>query len=418
MSMIERVKGTQDVLNKGLYTQVEQKLAEIFMAGNYTQIETPIIEHRDLFMHAVGSETDVVSKEMYTLTATNETDILCLRPEATASTVRAYVQNAVTAKPWRVFSCGPMFRHERPQKGRYRQFTQFNIEAINIPQTPAQEALFILFLHDLFQNHWKLNGFTLSINYLGTREERAIHRTALHAFVAPHHETLCATCNVRIEKNILRIFDCKNEQCQALYAQAPRITDFLTPESSAAWNSVQDILRIANVSFVLNSSLVRGLDYYARTVFEFASPHLGAQSAFCGGGFYDLSGQCDLKEALPAVGAAIGLERFYLLLEAEGRLLPEPVRPLTIVTPLSEAETGIATLLLQALWGRTLTAQLNEEKSLAKALQRSAKLGARFAVVIGETERTAGTCFVKDLASGESFTLPQVDVVTFVQSRT
>lgn len=411
--MITRVKGTLDILNAAAYDTIISEITRELKKAKFTHIETPLIEQHALFTHAVGTETDIVSKEMYVFSP-SEGETLCLRPEATASTMRAYLQNTITEKPWRVYTYGPMFRHERPQKGRYRQFSQFNIESINIAPTPGTESAFISMLDMLFSHTFNLTDYVLALNYLGTREERANHRDALAAFVDLHRATLCETCLVRAAKNILRIFDCKNETCHALYQTAPKITDYLAAESARDWAETQRLLTLLGVNFYHNPFLVRGLDYYSRTVFEFSSPLLGAQSAFCGGGFYDLSSQFDVKNEIPSIGAAIGIERFLLLLE-EAKALPMiPPAPFISVTPLSSDETPLALLTLHTLWRRGFTAELVEEKSLTKALKRANTHGAALVILIGPDERAIESVMIKNMKTGETSIVPHEHIIQSV----
>jgi len=412
--MIKKVKGTQDLLDMRSYDALYNEACQHFSKAHFTHIQTPILEHESLFKRSVGEETDVVGKEMYTF-STNDREVLCLRPEATASTMRAYLEAGITTKPWQVFSEGPMFRHERPQKGRWRQFSQFNIEAINISSI-AQDARFISLLDDLFTRKLRLYDYVLSINYLGTKEDRAEHRSALKDFLALNLERICATCQVRATANVLRVFDCKNEGCQALYTTAPLLTNYLSQASHADWQQLQQLLSIMSVNWVHNPLLVRGLDYYNSVVFEFASPFLGAQSTFCGGGRYDLAPAFEQKEAIPSIGAAIGMERLLLLLEAAGSPQPVPSRPPVFgVLPFDESLMPLALLAHQTLHRAGLCTDLITG-GIKKGMKKANNDGVSWLVLIGEQEMNEGCLRVKDMKTGAETVVSQEDLASYAQS--
>ncbi|EKD48451.1 MAG: histidyl-tRNA synthetase, partial [uncultured bacterium] len=281
MQMIPRVKGTQDFLDKKLFQYILDEFHEHVSLYHFTQIATPIIEHVELFKRTLGVFTDVVSKEMFLIQSADTKDAMCLRPEATAPTMRAFL-DAHPDTPWKVYSHGPMFRYERPQKGRYRQFHQINMEVIG-SSSISQDALLITMLDRFFQEKLHIESAALQINFLGSYEDRARYAQLVKAFV-DNVSGICDTCMVRKDKNILRIFDCKNPICQSIYEAAPIMIDHLSPESQKEWDQIQNELSLLSVTFSINPRLVRGLDYYNKTVFEFVSGQLGAQNAFCGGG--------------------------------------------------------------------------------------------------------------------------------------
>ncbi|MDQ5890278.1 MAG: histidyl-tRNA synthetase [Candidatus Dependentiae bacterium] len=412
--MIKKVKGTQDLLDMKSYDAVHQLAYRHFSAAHFTHIQTPILEHLALFKRSVGEETDIVGKEMYTF-STNDREEFCLRPEATASTMRAYFEAAITAKPWQVFSHGPMFRHERPQKGRWRQFSQFNLEAIGI-NSIAQDARFISLLDDFFTRVLNLKDYVISVNYLGNKEDRAAHKQALKIFLDAHMHEICATCQTRATSNMLRIFDCKNEQCQALYTKAPYLTDHLSPESNAQWQELNYLLDVLSVNRVHNPLLVRGLDYYNNVVFEFSSPLLGAQSTFCGGGQYDLAAAFEHKEALPSIGAAIGMERLLLLLEAAGN--PHPMQapaPIFGILPFDDSLNPLALLAHQTLHRTGLSTDFITG-GIKKGMKKANASGIRWLVLIGDQEKVDGVVRVKDMVSGNETTVSQEVLSIYAQS--
>jgi len=409
--MIKKVKGTQDLLAMTMQDAIYNAAYTHFARAGFAHIETPIIEHMSLFKRSVGESTDIVGKEMYTLT-TDDTDPLCLRPEGTAGTMRAFLESATPVRPWNVFTYGPMFRHERPQKGRYRQFSQFNLESIGIT-TLAQEVCFLSTLYDFFTRTLCLPDTVLSINYLGTKEDRARHKEALKAFLSAHQAAICATCTTRSTSNILRIFDCKNEACQALYQGAPLLTDFLSDESARRWQECNDLLDILSINRIHNPLLVRGLDYYNTLVFEFSSPHLGAQNAFCGGGAYELATALGQKEAIPAIGAAFGIERLLLLLEAAGNPYPLPkAAPRIGIITFEESLDGLALLVHQTLLRAEHAVELLAG-GIKKGMKKANALGCDFVIIIGEEERQQNCVKIKNMQSGEESVVSHEGLVAF-----
>lgn len=418
--MLTRVKGTHDLLDLTLLNFFLDTTKKHLALYNFSEISTPILEHTELFHRSLGLETDVVSKEMYILPSrTDEQESICLRPEATASTMRAFLNNNVTQTPWKVFSWGPMFRHERPQKGRFREFHQMNMEIIGSASS-AQDAYFITMLDRLFTEKLKLTTYALLINFMGCGADRQTFKQVLKAFLDKHAEKICSTCTVRKEKNILRVFDCKNPTCKELYATAPTITDSLCTDCVIEWQQLQVILAQMSVSHSHAPTLVRGLDYYSKTVFEFVSIDLGAQNSFCGGGRYNsLAQELGDAEDQPSIGAAIGIERILLLLEAEKNLvLPQPPR-LHVIIPLSDAQTAVALQVADTLHAHGLVTEVAVDAGSLKSKMRSAnKLGARFVIMIGSNEQESGTLLVKDMLSGTEATIKQATVAAYLAQDT
>jgi histidyl-tRNA synthetase len=412
--MVPRVKGTQDFLDLTLYNYSIEVAKKYLAFHHFTEIATPIIEYTSLFQRSLGEQTDVVSKEMFILESRDAEDpSICLRPEGTASTVRAFVDNHIQMLPWKVFSYGPMFRYERPQKGRFRQFHQINIEVIG-SSSVSQDVHMITMLERLFSEGFKLNNYALKINFIGTREDRLRYREKLGAFLTTITDRMCPTCIDRREKNMMRVFDCKNTSCQELYKNAPHITDHLSETSRAEWNTIQEQLGLLSVSFSHEPRLVRGLDYYNKTVFEFVSGTLGAQNAFCGGGRYDhLAHELGAKEDHPSIGAAIGIERLMLMLEPIRETLPIPSLPaLHVVMPYSEKQQTLALLIADTLLAAGLcTEPFLDGDSMKSMMRKANKLGARYCIIIGDDEQKANQVTIKNMTTGDEVRVPHRDII-------
>lgn len=406
-----RVRGTQDLLDLKLYNFVVSQVQKHLCQYNFSEIKTPTLEPTNLFIHSLGEQTDVVTKEMYTF-ETSSGDSICLRPEATAGTMRAFLENAVEKKPWKVWSHGSMFRHERPQKGRWREFVQINIETID-SKSIAQDAYFIKMLDAFFKDKLSIENYVLKLNFLGCSDDRKNHREALSSYLDSVQDKICDICQVRKEKNILRIFDCKDENCQKVYKEAPKLTDHLCSECNKEWLELTELLNVLSVNFVHSPLLVRGLDYYNKTVFEFVSRDLGAQSSFAGGGRYELGKELGAKQEVPSVGAAIGLGRVILLLEQMKDKLVLPQEPaLNLVIPMSEEQVPLALLLVEEMHTAGICADIIAEISSMKSMMRKAnKMGASKVLIIGEDEQKDGTVSVKNMQSGESAVIKQAEVV-------
>ena len=415
--MINRVKGTQDILNLKLHDFIISLAEKHMQIYNFSKIETPIIEYTKLFVHSLGEQTDIVSKEMFIIPPRTEgEDSICLRPEATASTMRAYLENHITEKPWKVFSYGPMFRYERPQKGRWRQFEQFNIEIIN-SNSIMQDAQFIKMLDTFFSEKLNLNNYVIKLNFLGTLEDRKNHRKALYEFITKHENEICNTCKERKEKNLLRIFDCKSDVCQKIYTEAPKLTDYLSEKSLMEWNALLNTLDILSVSYVIDHKLVRGLDYYEKTVFEFSSDELGAQNAFCGGGRYELAKEFEEKNEIPSIGCAIGMGRLLMLVEKNQSNLQIPqYPPLTVILPMSEQQQELALLLAYNLQSNDICVDvLLENASVTNMMKKANKLGAKFVLILGEEEQEKGTVSVKNMQTGQSEIVRQAEILSVLK---
>lgn len=415
--MVSKVKGTQDFLDLSLWNFIINKAKHHLGTYHFNEIATPIVEPTELFKRSLGVQTDVVSKEMFIIKSEKDDDALCLRPEATASTVRAFIENGIQYTPWKVFSYGPMFRYERPQKGRYRQFHQLNIENIGAGSL-MHDVQMLTMLDRLFTEHLNLNNYVLLINFLGCFEDRKAYRVVLKEFLTHVVADLCATCEHRKDNNVMRVFDCKNQTCQTIYKKAPFIADHLCDGCDNEWQELQKNLKLLSVSFVYEPKLVRGLDYYNKTVFEFVSQDLGAQNSFCGGGRYDqLVKQLGGKKDQPSLGAAIGLERLMLLLQAQQDSLPLEQQPaLHVIMPLSEKQQTVALLLADELHAQNLCTEVLLEGNSVKSMMRTAnKLGATYALLIGDDEQQNNEVTLRHMTNSTEQRIKQTEVVAHVK---
>lgn len=414
--MIQQVRGTHDMLDLSLYNFIISTITEHLHNYNFHEIKTPILEYTQLFKRTLGLETDIVTKEMFLIAGRDDEDSICLRPEATAPTMRAYIEHTIEQQPWKVFSHGAMFRHERPQKGRLREFHQVNIEVIGT-HSIAQDAQFIKMLDRLFHEQLNLDTYALIINFLGTFDDRQCFKETLRTFLNNHIQDICEQCLTRKDLNILRIFDCKNENCQALYQNAPSIIDSLAEESRREWSQLQEQLYLLSVSFTHKPTLVRGLDYYDKTVFEFVSPNLGAQQAFCGGGRYNrLAKELGAKEDFPSLGCSIGLERLLLLLEPlkDKLTLPQPPS-LHIIIPTSPEQESLALLLADTLQAHKLVSDVLFDGSIKSRMRKANKMAASYVLIIGPEEQAEHAVTIKNMTTGQEEKIKQIDVVEYIK---
>ncbi len=394
---IQPIRGMNDILPDAtpVWQWVESAAREVFAAYGYRELRIPVVERTELFSRSIGEVTDIVEKEMYSFSDRNG-DHLSLRPEATASCVRAAISNGlIHNQQQRLWYAGPMFRYERPQKGRYRQFHQLGAEALGYAG-PDIDAELILMSARL----WRalgLEGLQLELNSLGTAASRQAYRALLVEHFAAHRDSLDADSLRRLEQNPLRILDSKNPEMEALIAAAPSITDHLDDESAAHFEQLKAALDAAGVAYRVNPRLVRGLDYYSRTVFEWLTDRLGAQAAVCSGGRYD-----GLVEQLggrptPAIGWALGMER---LVELVQDCAPAPAAPHAYLVPVGavaqSAVLALAESLRDELPGLRLLTHCGGG-SLKAAMKRADKSGAALAVILGDEELAAGQVLVKPL---------------------
>ena len=386
MESIQAVRGMNDILpdEAGWWQKVENAAREVLGNFGYREIRTPVLEKLELFARSIGESTDIVEKEMYAFEDRNG-ERLALRPEATASIVRSYVRHSLHTDSalQKLYEIGPMFRHERPQKGRYRQFYQIDAEVFGT-DSPMIDAEMMHML-SLLMDRIGISGVILNINTLGCPECRQTYREILKDFLTAKGDQFCPDCLRRRETNPLRVFDCKVEKCQALLESAPLLIDYICEDCRAHFDAVKDYLERLGTRYAVNPRIVRGLDYYMRTTFELITDRLGAQNAIGGGGRYnglvrDLGGP-----DVPAIGFAIGMERLIMLLQQEQR---KKVRtPRFFIASLGEEPRASAFLLVQQLRGRGLEAEIDYEgRSLKSQMRRADKSGARYVLILGEDE--------------------------------
>ncbi|MGL4937814.1 histidine--tRNA ligase [Shewanella sp.] len=398
---IQAIRGMNDILptQSPLWQKVEAVLRLSVSAYGYSEIRTPIVENTDLFKRSIGEVTDIVEKEMYTF-ADNNGDSLTLRPEGTASTVRAGNENGLLYnQEQRLWYMGPMFRHERPQKGRYRQFNQFGVEVYGIGSADIDAEVLMLSAR-LWEKLGISEHVSLQLNTLGDPAERAVYREALIAFLEQHKEALDEDSKRRMYTNPLRVLDSKDANVQAILANAPELMDFLGEESKTHFSQLRELLDAVGIQYTINPRLVRGLDYYNRTVFEWVTSSLGSQGTVLAGGRYDgLVAQLGGKDT-PAVGFAMGLERIVLLLETLELTKDIPAAVDVYVTAMTDA------CLIEAIKvAEELRAGLPNLKvmshcgggNLKKQMKRADKSGATVALLIGEEELAEGTVTIKYL---------------------
>jgi histidyl-tRNA synthetase len=369
---------------------------------------TPIFEDTRVFSRGLGDTSDVVSKEMYTFEDRGG-DSVTLRPEATAGLCRALVSNGLTQSnlPRKIFYTGPMFRYERPQKGRYRQFHQIDIEVMGAAE-PLADAEVIACGWHVLQELGIAEGTILEVNTLGDAESREAYRAALVAYFTAHRESLSHDSRVRLEKNPQRILDSKDESDRAIVAGAPTIDPYLTPDAAAFYGSVEKHLARFGVPFRRNARIVRGLDYYSHTAFEFVTDRLGAQGTVLGGGRYNGLVEEMGGPPTPCVGWAAGMERLSLLLE-DGGLTPPAPRPVAVI-PVGDAAEGPALDLMQALRRAGVVAEIAYRGNLKRRMERANRIGARAAVILGDEEIAAGVAQLRDLDAGTQQKVPLPEV--------
>jgi histidyl-tRNA synthetase len=397
---LQPARGTHDLIGEEFrrHRQVTETARRVAALYGFEEWATPVFEDTRVFARSLGDTSDVVTKEMYSFTDRGG-DSVTLRPENTAGVCRALVSNGLTQSglPRKVFYAGPMFRYERPQKGRYRQFHQIGIEVLGAAE-PLADAEVIACGWHIQQELGIAEGTVPEVNTLGDAPSRAAWRAALVAHFAAHRDRLSEDSRARLERNPLRILDSKDEGDRALVAGAPTIQGHLTPEAAAFFDGVKRHLDRFGVPFRENPRIVRGLDYYGHTAFEFVTDRLGAQGTVMAGGRYDGLVEEMGGPPTPSVGWAAGIERLALLLEAAG-LTPPASRPVAVV-PVGEAAEGPAVELLQALRRAGVVAEIAYRGNLKRRMERANRIGARAAVILGEDEIARGVAQLRDLDAG------------------
>jgi len=425
--MIKAVRGTRDLLppDTALWNFVEATARDVFRAYNFQEIRTPIFEATELFARGVGEETDIVAKEMYTWedrgrAESDKGQSLTLRPEATAGIVRAYIEHKLGDRGLSKLYCiGPMFRRERPQKGRYRQFYQIDAEIIGPPtvgsESPARDAEVLEMLATLL-DRIGITDWNLELNSVGTPADRVRFNEALRAALQPVVGQMCEDCQRRAVTNPLRVFDCKVPQDQPVIETLPRITQFLGEDSRKHFEAVQAILTKVGVPFSLNDRLVRGLDYYTRTAFEFTHGALGAQNAILGGGRYDGLSEALGGPAAPGIGFAIGEDRLVMSLQERAPVESVLRKPVVYIAPMAGLN-GDAARLARELRRHDLIVELGDDAfRLKKSFEAATKVGAKYILIVGENEVKADAFALKNLATGEQVSIVRADLAAWLRS--
>ena len=399
----QAIKGTQDTLPKDSYKIrfLEATLSDIAKNYGFKEIRTPVFEHTELFNRSVGDTTDVVQKEMYTFDDKGGRSIT-LRPEGTAGAVRSYLEHGLfnDPAPQKVYYLTSCYRYEKPQAGRLREFHQFGVECFGT-QNPAQDAEVIALADEVF-GFLGVKGLSLEINSIGCPCCRPKYQEALKEYFKGHVEELCDTCKGRLEKNPMRLLDCKDPGDAAIAAGAPVIIDYLCDECVEHFEKVKSYLTAMGLDYTVNPRIVRGLDYYTKTVFEFVSTGIGAQGTVCGGGRYD--GLCEELggKSIPALGFGMGIERLMLVLESQGIELPEDATPDLYIAPAGDAATQKAMQLVHDLRSAGVYALTDTVGRSIKAQMKYAnKVGAHFSVVIGDNELESGNAMLKNMETGD-----------------
>lgn len=407
------IKGTKDVLPKDVHKNqyIEATALDIAEKFGYKEIRTPVFEHTELFQRGVGDTTDVVQKEMYTFDDKGGRSIT-LRPEGTAGAVRSYLENGLCneALPQKVCYVGPCFRYEKPQAGRLREFHQFGVECFGTA-SPLADAELIALGKSIFDT-LEVKDLNLEINSIGCPTCRAEYHKALKEYFSSRVDELCDTCRDRLDRNPMRILDCKSPVCSEIAKDAPVVIDYLCDECKEHFEKVQQYLKAMNIDFTINPKIVRGLDYYTKTVFEFISNSIGSQGTVAGGGRYDglvdeLGGQ-----KTPSLGFAMGLERLMLLMEAQNAPFPDANVPDLFVVALGDKATLKAVEIVKDMRAEGFGALMDlNQRSVRAQMKYADKLGAKFNIVIGDNEVETGVAKLKNMTSGEE---TEIALDTFV----
>lgn len=414
--MITAPKGTKDILpdKSAKWQFVENTAREVAKIFNAKEIRTPTFEHTEVFLRGIGETTDIVNKEMYTFNDKGDRSIT-LKPEGTAGVARAFVENGMhnLPLPAKLYYITQCFRYERPQAGRLREFHQFGVEFLGA--SGAETDAEVILLAKTLLDKLGVKNISLYINSIGCPKCRKNYSDALKAYLKQNIDNLCPLCKERMEKNPLRVLDCKNEDCKKINANAPVILDYICEDCSTHFAKVQELLANAGVEFKVNPSIVRGLDYYTKTVFEFVSDNIGAQGTVCGGGRYDgLIGQFGGND-VPGIGFAVGIERLLMLLENTGVEIPDDNSVKLYIASMGEQEAKKAFEICAKLRANGIACEIDHMNRGIKAQFKYAdKIGAEYVAVIGSNELIEGQVKVKKMADGSEQLVKFEDVVDYV----
>lgn len=416
---MQALRGTQDILPEDVYkwNYMEGMIRRLFTCYGYGEIRTPIFEGTELFQRGIGDTTDVVTKEMYTFTDRGGRSVT-LRPENTASAVRAYLEHKVygdqQVHKW--FYIGSMFRYDRPQAGRYREFHQFGAEVLGA-DSPVADAEIILMAYTLFQE-MGLRDLELHINSIGCPKCRPVYRKVLIDYFKEREESLCDLCRARLEKNPLRVLDCKEEGCRKAAEGAPQITDYLCDECEEKFEALKTYLSAVGISYTVDPRLVRGLDYYTNTAFEIQYPPLGAQSAICGGGRYDGLVEDIGGPHTPCVGFAGGMERLLLALEKQDLIPVPPKGPHAYIAALGQHAVTESFKIQRALREAGIPAEMDlQGRSLKGQMKQAGRSGAAYTIIIGDNELAAGQATVKCMETGVQENISFAHVAKYIADK-
>ena len=417
--MISIPKGTKDVLPADAYKWhfVEDTARKIAARYNLKEIRTPVFEHTELFLRGVGDTTDIVNKEMYTFLDKGERSIT-LKPEGTAGVVRSFIENGLASGvlPLKMYYLTPVFRYERPQAGRLREHHQFGVEIFG-GKGPETDAEVILLARDYIAA-LGVDGVELNLNSIGCKHCRPKFNEALKEYLRPHLPEMCDTCRSRFDKNPLRILDCKEEVCSKINENAPKTVDFLCDECREHFEKLKEILDACGVKYRLNPKLVRGLDYYSKTVFEFVSTSIGSQGTVLGGGRYDTLIENLGGPQVPAVGFGSGIERMLLVLENTGKKIPEEAPLGAYIAGLDDEGRKAAFQLCDTLRKTGISAEFDHAARSVKAqFKYAGKVGAKYVVVIGSNELESGEYTVKNMADSTSETVKAERVAEYLAQK-
>lgn len=413
---IKAIRGFNDILpgEVGKWQFVEQIAREVFESFGFKEIRIPILEKTELFARGIGEATDIVEKEMYTF-LDKSGNSLTLRPEATASIARAYLEHKlyINESISKLYFIGPMFRYERPQKGRYRQFYQIDAEVFGVSDPMIDAEVIIMLMHLL--KKVGLERLELQINSLGCRDCRPKYREELKRFLEKDSFKLCEDCSRRIKTNPLRIFDCKVQTCQEVIEEAPKVNEYICSDCQKHFDHVKRYLNLVGIAYSVNPKMVRGLDYYTRTTFEVISFQLGSQNAVSGGGRYDNLFQEIGGIDIPGIGFAIGMERLISLLKDEEDFLKYPV---LFIASLGEDASKEAFRLINQFHLNGIWAEMDyENKSLKSQMRRADKLNARYVLIIGEDELKRGSAILRDMKNKSQEEIPLNNIFEIIKEK-
>ena len=415
--MINAPRGTNDILppESAKWNYLESKAKYIFDLYNYDEIRTPIFEYTELFQRGIGEATDIVEKEMYTFEDKSGRS-LTLRPEGTASVVRSFLENKIygQAQPTKYFYIGPMFRYERPQAGRYRQFYQLGVEVFGTQDPMVDAEVIAVGMH--YMDILGLKDLQLYINSIGCPDCRPQYLDNLTEYLNDNKEDLCDDCQNRINKNPLRVLDCKNESCQTVIKNAPKIIDHLCEECETHFNSLQNNLKSINIDYEIDTTLVRGLDYYTKTAFEVKYEGLGAQDTIFGGGRYDKLAEEIGSKDVPGIGFALGIERLLLTLDKQEIEIPIDKSIDIYLTTIGQKAKIASFELLEKFRKKGIKAEIDyQDRSVGGQMKSADRMNATYTVIIGENELESGKATVRNMKDGEEQEIKLESIVESIE---